>query len=245
MTMLETRFRGWRLVCAVFIAAMLSACAQVPKESVELSVAVGRDVTAAHESHRNLAQTLFARMKQDVNRFVDDVYAPFQIQYVLSRQKERQAKGNKDNLFSVTEAAVARPQDAQAQKDVLLVMQAIVKAIHADVEDYRKLRLAPVLQQEEQVMAAIDRVYVQIQRGNAVVTAHLASIVRVHEVQDELLQQAGLEGLREKVGVKLSNTSTKLASFVDKAKAAEGTVDEVSAKVKTWTQELDKLLKGD
>jgi hypothetical protein len=211
-------------------------------ESVELSTAVGRDVAAAHESHRNLAHTLFARIKRDVNRFVDDVYAPFQIQFILDRQKKRQAAGNPSNLFSVIEAAAQRPQDAQAQKDVLAVMQVIVEEVHADIEEYRGDRMAPILQQEREVMAAIDRVYDQIMVGNAVVTAHLASVIKVHEVQDELLRKANLEGLREKVDLSLSNASTRVAEFVDKAKAVEGSVEAASAKVNKLTTELDKLL---
>ena len=102
--------RIWRLACAA--AALVAACAQVPKESVELSTTVGRDIAAAHESHIRLARTLFARMKGDVNRFVDDVYAPYQIQFVLARKKERQAQGNPNNLFSVIEKAMAHPDDA-------------------------------------------------------------------------------------------------------------------------------------
>jgi len=236
-----------RLATAGLLACafLLGACAQVPKESVELSTTVGRDVAAAHESHRKLAQTLFARIKRDVNRFVDDVYAPYQIQFVLDRQRQRQAAGNPANLFSVLEAAGQRPRDAQAQKDAIDVMQAIVEAVRADVEEYRGMRLAPVLKQEEEVTAAIDRVYEQIKRGNATVTAHLASVVKVHEAQDELLRKANLEGLREKVGVSLSNASERVAEFVGKAKAVEGSVDATTAKVNKLTVELDKLLKGD
>lgn len=236
-----------RLATAGLLACafLLGACAQVPKESVELSTTVGRDVAAAHESHRKLAQTLFARIKRDVNRFVDDVYAPYQIQFVLDRQRQRQAAGNPANLFSVLEAAGQRPRDAQAQKDAIDVMQAIVEAVRADVEEYRGMRLAPVLKQEEEVTAAIDRVYEQIKRGNATVTAHLASVVKVHEAQDEILRKANLEGLREKVGVSLSNASERVAEFVGKAKAVEGSVDATTAKVNKLTVELDKLLKGD
>ena len=82
-------------------------------------------------------------------------------------------------------------------------------------------------------------------RGNATVTAHLASVVKVHEAQDEILRKANLEGLREKVGVSLSNASERVAEFVGKAKAVEGSVDATTAKVNKLTVELDKLLKGD
>lgn len=236
--------RQVRIVLAAILGALLAACAQVPKESVELSTTVGRDIAAAHESHIRVARTLFARMKGDVNRFVDDVYAPYQIQFVLARQKERQAEGNPNNLFSVIEAAMAHPKDVQAQKDVLLVMGAIVKQVHNDVEQYRAERLAPLQQQEREVTTAIDRLYGQIEEGNAVVTAHLASVVRVHEAQDELLKKANLEGLREKVGVELSDASSRLAEFVDKAKPVEGKIDTVKAHLDELQGELDSIVKG-
>jgi hypothetical protein len=243
---MATAFAYRPATAGLFVCALLlGACAQVPKESVELSTTVGRDVAVAHESHRKLAQTLYSRMKRDVNRFVDDVYAPYQIQFVLDRQRQRQAAGNPNNLFSALEAAGQRPRDAQAQKDAIAVMQAIVEAIREDVEEYRKIRLAPILKQEDEVIASIDRVYEQIKRGNATVTAHLASVVKVHEAQDELLSKANLEGLREKVGVSLSNASERLAEFVGKAKAVEGSVDAAKVKVDKMTAELDKLLKGD
>jgi hypothetical protein len=94
-------------------------------------------------------------------------------------------------------------------------------------------------------MAAIDRVYEQIKEGNAIVTAHLASIVRVHEVQDDFLRKANLDGLREKVGVSLSNASVRIAEFVDKAKSVEGSIDTASTQVNKLTMQLDKLIKGD
>jgi hypothetical protein len=241
----DSNLRSGIVAKLVVVSVLLAACAQVPRESVELSTAVGRDAAVAHESHRNLAQTLFSRIKRDVNRFVDDVYAPYQIQFVLDRQKKRQAARDPANLFSILEIAAQRAQDTQAQRDALAVMQVIVEEVHVDIEEYRRLRMTPILQQEREVMAAIDRVYEQIKEGNAVVTAHLASVVRVHEVQDDLLRKANLDGLREKVGVSLSNASIRIAEFVDKANSVEGSIDTASAQVNKLTTQLDKLIKGD
>lgn len=234
-----------RFASVAVVTLLLASCALVPKETIELSTTVGRDIATMHQSHRQLALTLFGRMKQDVNRFVDDVYAPFQIQFVLSKQKERQTAGDSNNMFSVMETAMKQPQNAQAQKDVVLFMQALVEAVHADVEEYRQVRLAPILSQERDVVADIERVYDQIERGNAAVTAHLASVVKVNDVQDELLKSADLNGLREKLGTKLSETSAKIAGFVDKAKKAEGTLDATSKDVKTLTDKLDAIVKGE
>jgi hypothetical protein len=233
--------RSWYLC----LLALLVSCAQVPRESAQLSTTVGRDIAVAHESHRKLAQTLYARIKGDVNRFVDDVYAPFQIQFVLEQQQERKRRGNSNNLFSILESASQRSSDAQAQKDALAVMQIVVEEVRADIEEYRKTRLAPVLKQEEQLLASIDRLYGQLTRGNAALTAHLASVVKVHEAQDELLGKADLEGLRQKVGVSLGNVSERVAEFVGKAKKVEGSAGKVLPQIEKLTADLDKLLRGD
>lgn len=234
-----------RVTSIAAIALLLVSCSLVPKESVELSTTVGRDIATAHQSHRALAMTLFGRMKQDVNRFVDDVYAPFQIQFVLAKQKELQTAGDHNNMLSVMDTAVRQPQNTQAQKDVISFMQALVEAVHEDVEEYRAIRLQPVLAQEQEVLTSIERVYDDIERGNATVTAHLASVVKVHEAQDELLASVDLAGLREKIGVNLSNASAKVADFVGKAKKIEGTTDETVKTVNQLTERLDTLLKGE
>lgn len=224
---------------------VLSSCAITPKESVELSTTVGRDISVVRASHRELATTLFGRMRGDVNRFVDNVYAPYQIQFVLARQKERQQAGDNENLFSVLERAVREPDNTQAQKDAVDIMQAIVETIHEDVEDYRKVRLEPIEQQQTTVLADIEKVYDQIERGNATVTAHLASIVKVHDAQDEILDAADLQGLREKIGVTLSKASDKVAGFVDKAQRVDGSLSDAKKKLDELTSKLDELTRSD
>lgn len=234
-----------RVPAFLAISLLATACALLPKEAVELSTTVGRDTAIVHQSHRQLALTLFSRMKQDINRFVDDVYAPFQIQFALAKQKERQAAGDGNNVFTVMETAVSQPQNAQAQKDVLLVMQAIVEAVREDIEDYRRLRLQPIVTQETQVLADIERVYDQIERGIATVTAHLASVAKVHEAQDEVLQAVDLAGFREKLGVTLSDTSMRIADFVAGAEKVEGKIDDVSETINDLTAKLDAVVRGE
>ncbi|MEK7477732.1 MAG: hypothetical protein AAB152_19100 [Candidatus Coatesbacteria bacterium] len=86
------------LSSAIFSLILLSAgCASTPKESVELSATIGRDLEAVHTSHRELAKLLYARMKQDVNTFVDTKYAPWQIATV----------GCPESLTAFPEAAVS------------------------------------------------------------------------------------------------------------------------------------------
>ena len=110
------------------------------------------------------------------------------------------------------------------------------------IESYRQERLAPVLAQEKEVLSAIDRSYNQIHYANSIVTGHLASIVKVHDAQEELLNEFGIEGLRKDIGQKLASTSNKVAEFVKKAKKVDGTIEEIEKKIKELTMKLDMVV---
>ena len=68
----------------IALSLVLGACAQVPKESVELSATVGRDIAEIRKSHIALVDLYYAALFTDINKFVDDVYLPFQIHKTLT-----------------------------------------------------------------------------------------------------------------------------------------------------------------
>jgi hypothetical protein len=139
---------------------LLGACAQVPRESVELSATVGRDLAEVHRAHRELAIRYFARMKADIDRFVDEQYRPFVIRDTLERLQlldELKQEKNPAVLF---------------QKMEIYVVEASKR-----IEDTRRQWLAPVTEQEAEVLKSLDRSYLTIQNANAIVTGHLASVV--------------------------------------------------------------------
>lgn len=67
----------------IAMAFTLGGCAQVPKESVELSNTVGRDISAIQVSHLALINLYFDDKVALINRWVDQVYAPSQITAVV------------------------------------------------------------------------------------------------------------------------------------------------------------------
>lgn len=225
----------------IFCLLLGPGCAQVPRESVELSTTVGRDITQAYRAHRELAIILYERIKSNVNRFVDEVYAPYQINKLLQADHKDFKNGDPDSLFFVLDAAIKQPSDPEIQKTVLPAMEVFIQVVRAEVEAYRSERLAPILAQEKEVLSAIDRSYNQIHYANSIVTGHLASIVKVHDAQEDLLNEFGIEGLREEVGQKLSSTSSSIAEFVKNAKRLEGTVEEIEKNIEELTKELDIL----
>jgi hypothetical protein len=226
----------YRCVVIVLLFVFLG-CAQVPKESVELSTTVGRDIAEVYRAHRALAVILYDRIKGDINKFVNEVYGPYQIQELLQAEQKDFREGQ-ESLFLALDNAVKQPGNSGAQKDALDSMDVFVQILRAEIEFYRAKLLDPVLEQEKQMLSAIDRSYNQIHYANSIVTGHLASIVKVHDAQEEVLNKFGVEGLRKDVSQNLANVSKNVAIIVDKAKKTEETIMKTEKKAKEQKEKL-------
>lgn len=234
------------LVTVAMFSLLASSCASVPKESVELSVTVGRDIATVHKSHKELAQILFIRMKNDVNRFIDDVYAPYQIRTVMDRQYELARSPNPDDkkkslLLAINEAVKPDASD-KLQTAVLKGMGRMVEKIREDVEAMRKELIDPLNAQEEEVIGSIDRAYQQLHYANSIVTGHLSSVVKVHETQAALLKEIGVErDLPKEVSENLAEASDKIAKFVESAEKVDSKLDKVEERAKELKDTIGEL----
>jgi hypothetical protein len=234
------------LLVVVLAGLLISGCAHVPKESVELSAMLGRDLNDVHAAHTELASILFDRMRCDINRFVDDVYAPHQIRFVM--QDELALAQDPDPVVSASsfitlfEATLEPGAPHELQTLMLDAMAAIVEGIHADVEDMRGDLLAPLEAQEREVLGSIDRAYSQLRHANSIVTGHLASVVRVHDAQAELLEIIGVDrNLRYRVSRNLATTATQIGEVVEDAERVSATIDTVRKDANKITDALSDL----
>jgi hypothetical protein len=230
-----------KILSLLFIIALITSCAVVPKESVELSATVGRDVVNVYKAHKELATILFTRMKKDVNVFVDDKYAPYQIGKLLEQDFSDANSGAFESMTGSLIDAAKNSSDADKQKQAIGNMKDFVAVVHEEVETFRKILLAPIEAQEKEVLGAIDRSYNQIIYANSIVTGHLASVRKVHDAQEELLNEFGLENLRTKTTQKLSSYSVGVEKILkDVTKVNVDDVEKQMIDVKT---QFDKLFK--
>lgn len=227
------------LPCALLVA---TGCAQVPKQSVTLANTVGRDLTEVHRAHRALAELLYARMRADVNEFVDEVYAPYQIQKSIAEYQE---------LFVTAINDAAQPDSGpEAQRTLLGVFEIYLEEVRRDVEDYRSRLLTPLREQEAELLARIDQSYGNIHYANSIVVGHLASVVEVHDTQNELLAEIDPEfvDLRDKVGTSLSGLSGKISGVLEASRRLSeppqdiGGVEEQIGAVEDLAESLEDLV---
>lgn len=205
----------------LFLMFLITSCAVVPKESVELSATVGRDIVNVYQAHKELANILFTRMKEDVNTFVDDVYAPYQIGKLL---EEDYADANSSKIESMTGSiieAAKNSSDFKKQKKAIGNMKDFISVVYNEVEDFRKILLKPIEEQEKEVMSAIDRSYNQIIYANSIVTGHLASVRKVHDAQEDILNKFGVENMRTETAKKLSDYSVGVEKILKSVKKVD------------------------
>jgi hypothetical protein len=208
----------------IALSLFLGACAQVPKEAVELSATVGRDIAEMRKSHIALVDIYYTELITDINRFIDNVYLPFQIQTTLADDLW------KKEMLSAIESASRPDSTGAAQKESFQRIEAFLLIIQEEVESYRKLKLDPVKKQYADVSSRINKSYEQIHYANSIVTGHLASVVKVHESQNEILKKLDLKDLRTEVGKGLSGISDKIGELIQKAQAGEEKLDSIVSK---------------
>lgn len=210
--------------------ALQFGCAQVPKEAVELSTTVGRDLAEMKKSHIALVDLYYSGRFNDINNFVDNVYLPYQIQRTLADDIW------KSEMLSAIESASKPDPSGKKQKDSFKKIELFLQIIQQEVESYRKLKLKPVKDQYAHVLKNINSSYEQIHYANSIVTGHLASVVKVHDTQNKILEKLDLKDLRVNVGTENAAVSEKIGELIQKAKGGEGDLDAIVSK-------FDDLLK--
>ena len=230
-----------KILSLLSIIVLITSCAVVPKESVELSATVGRDVVNVYKAHKELATILFTRMKKDVNTFIDDVYAPYQIGKLLEMDFADANSGEYESMTGSLIDAAKNSSDFTKQKQAIGNMKDFVSVVYEEVEAFRKILLAPIEEQELKVMAEIDRSYNQIIYANSIVTGHLASVRKVHDAQEDILNEFGLENLRAETAQKLSNYSVGVDKILKDVKKID--VDDVEKQMTEVKTQFDKLFK--
>ncbi len=230
-----------KILSFLSIIALITSCAVVPKESVELSATVGRDIVSVYQAHKELATVLFTRMKKDVNTFVDDVYAPYQIGKLLEMDFADANSGEFESMTASIIDAANNSSDFAKQKQAIGFMKDFVSGVHDEVEAFRKILLAPIEEQELEVMAAIDRSYNQIIYANSIVTGHLASVRKVHDAQEDLLNKFGLENFRKETAQKLEDYSVGVDKILKDVTKIN--VDDVEKQMTDVKTQFNKLFK--
>ena len=243
--------------------AVLYGCASAPKETVELSEVVDHQITELHKSHIKFVSLYYEKLRQDVNHFIDNKWAPTFLSKAVNNQQFRDDLDGAYVTSSIDEGdvtvtwkgrALAEPQKSvvlagikQAVSDEKAKMGQVLidwsEEAQRQISKKRAELLKPVATQEKLVINEINSAYLDLQRSQAAIKGYLASAVELKESQDEVLRKLGALEKVERVMDTVTSTNDELSSILGSDDDAKNTVTRFKkelSKAKEAIQELSQ-----
>lgn len=194
------------------IAILASGCATVPKEVVELSYTMGEDIEAVHSSYVALIRKHFNGLRAQTMAVLEDKWIPaFLEDFIQSGELIKSAKGTDPKI-------------------VLEEVQDWAAIAIENIEAKKKELIDPINRDEEELLKSVNEAFNRLTIANATITAHLNSLRKVQEVQDDALKALNLKDLRKKIDTALVSASEKAEKAMVKLKEAEGALGKAKEK---------------
>ncbi len=218
---------------------IVSSCVVIPKETVTLSETLGDDIKTLHNSHRNMVNIHFEKIKNEINSFVNDVYSPFVINYVLKVELKNYKEG-KPSLFGAIEMA-GKKEGKDESENALNEMSDFLDAAQRQIEARRNELISAIASKQNQLLQFVDQSYEHAIYANSTITAYLESIRKVKSAQKDALSMVGLEG----ADTLIINNLVKLSNQVDmaliKGKKIDIKTDDAYNKLESIIKEIKDL----
>ena len=223
----------------VILALLFAACASIPKETVLLSKTLGNELQTLHNSHRNVVDIHFKKIENDINSFVDDVYAPFVIHYALKSQL-KSYKAGKTSLFGIIEIA-GKIEGKKEAKAAIDVMQEFQEAALKQIESKRHELLLPIKKQHSELIKSINQSYQTASYANATLTAYLQSLRKLKGSQQEALSKIHLDGADTLITKSLLEVSKRVEQAVKTGKDIDIQSDDAYKKLEKVSNQIKKI----
>jgi hypothetical protein len=244
---MNSLFRIYRVL--LLLAAGFSVntgCARVPPQAVILSRTVGERLPDIQASHEAFVSAYFEVSRQRVQDFLDERWIPiflgnfvadsqlmeklesvkhFTDQENARLQTKLQGAGiSGDEQAKVIKAVNDALGDPDRGKLVLLFSDSALKQI----ELKRKALLDPIDAQERATLNELRQNYAQIEQAQSTVTAHLSSIQKVTNEQDQVMARLGLLKTRDEIIDKALASNQEIMSILNGGEDAATTIKKLT-----------------
>lgn len=199
----------------------LSACStSIPKEVVELSYKIEQDMTKIEQAYIELVHQHIAILKTQRENYLYNVWVPELLDDWIKQGK----------LIEMAEGKVIYDDKAddfiETQKVNRLAQLNGIKewALVAteEIERKRKELLSPLEQAESDMIIEIQNNFSMLIQANQTITAHLNSIRKSEEVQNQLLEGTGINQLGSQITQKLDELTKQTQLSIGKVESSKG-----------------------
>jgi len=229
-----------KAIIVIISLLALCSCASIPKETVELSKAIGEDLAVLQNSHQMMVELYYDKIINDINEFIDEVYSPFIIHYVLKSELSKYKNGEQSLYGTIETAGITGGKDEA--ENALSMMTEFIEDANYQIEKKRDELLNPILKQKKEIIGAINKSYENAIYANSTITGYLESIRKVKESQQEALSIIGLKGKDEELNETLLKASEIINSALTESKKIDvksedalKKLEEISGQIKSIT----------
>mgnify|MGYP005645282831 FL=1 len=230
----------FRIVFIIVTFYIYNSCISVPKQTVKLSSVIGTDLKVLENSHTTMVGLFYNEIINNINGFIEDVYAPFIINYVLKKELDSY-HNSQPSIFEAIEDAATKGGKANTEK-AYNDMSDFLKAARTQIEKKRNELLVPIQKQRDSIILNIKISFGNTILASSSVTSYLQSISSLKESQNEVLSVIGLKGKTEELTNTLLKMSDVTKSLLTKGKEIDIKSDDAYNKMKTLTDEIKSII---
>ena len=230
----------FRIVFITVTFYIFNSCISVPKQTVQLSSVIGTDLKVLENSHTTMVGLFYTEIINNINGFIEDVYAPFIINYVLKKELDSY-HNSQPSIFEAIEDASTKGGKANTEKAYNDTSD-FLKAARTQIEKKRNELLVPIQKQRDSIILNIKISYGNTILASSSVTSYLQSISSLKESQNEVLSVIGLKGKTEELTNTLLKMSDVAKSLLTKGKEIDIKSDDAYNKMKTLTDEIKSII---
>ena len=205
-----------RILITLFPVFTLNSCVAIPKETVQLSKAIGEDLKTLQSSHISVVNLFYTEITLNINSFIADVYAPYIIHYVLKKEQENY-NDQKQSIFGAIENSGKDTAGKVETDEAYNEITDFLTSANTHIKKKRAELLNPIQKQQDAIIREINTSYQNTVYANSAITNYLESTLKVKESQKQVLSIVGLKGKDKE----LNNTLLKVSDFT-KLILAEG-----------------------
>lgn len=215
----------------LLVLLLCTGCSSVPKESVDLSYQIGQDTESLHQSYRKLIRVHFDTIRQIYeDQWTEKVLVPYVKSYVEETRLSEIVAGK--IVWDAKQEQFVAPTPGREAVQFMDTMQTWSKEFSETTQKLKKDFMAPIDKAESDLIDSVDEAFAQVARGNAAISAQLASLRSVQDTQDKLLDKAGMKDIRQKVVDGLAKASEDAANLTKRVDEATKKVEEAKNKFK-------------
>lgn len=221
----------------IVVIPLFISCGTLPKETITISETIGKDLQVLHESHKSTLKLYYNKIEVEINSFIDNVYAPYVIHYVLNSELNKYKNGEPSLYKTIEEAGISSQKE---NTDAALNdMVEFTEDAYNQINLRREELLTPIRQQKDSILSKVDASYQSIIYANTRLTMYLESVRKVKDTRNEAYSIVGLDGLEDEVTEKI----IELSNFLDNAIKVGNKIDVKSEEAKEKIENLINQIK--